>query len=68
MKRLAYTVVDTVMYLVHVLAGLLVLWLFAGHVAIPAAVALTVLTLAADLAITLPLRRLSHNIQSRTVL
>lgn len=67
MKRLAYTIVDTLMWLVHIAAGFTVLWLLGGHFSPAVTGVLIVATAAADLAVAWPLRRLAQNIQSRTV-
>jgi hypothetical protein len=68
MMRLAYTIVDTLMWLAHMAAILAALWLLGGHFSPAATGVLLALVAAADFAITWPLRWLANNLQSRTVI
>lgn len=66
MKRLAHTIVDTAIWLIHGGSAFFVIWLI-GTAAVAVWIPLAVVTAGVDWALTRPLRNLANHILSRTV-
>lgn len=66
MKRLAHTIVDTTIWLIHGASAFFAIWLV-GTASAAVWIPLTLVTAGIDWALTRPLRNLANNIQSRTV-
>ncbi|WP_030670624.1 hypothetical protein [Streptomyces rimosus] len=64
--RLAHTIVDTLIFVIHAVALGLALWIFGSSLPGPVMVLLICLTAAADLAATVPLGRLANTIRANT--